>query len=89
MTAFALNPTHGSEPHPLAGTLPVSRAILYATLVVGAPMQPMASSSAACKARTRSRSCSTSRAVCWAHGPSRAALQARDLASSCISPSRW
>jgi hypothetical protein len=34
MTAFALNPTHGSEPHPLAGTLPVSRAILYATLVV-------------------------------------------------------
>jgi hypothetical protein len=36
MTAFALNPTHGSEPHPLAGTLPVSRAILYATLVVGA-----------------------------------------------------
>ena len=45
-------------------------------------MQPMASSSSACKARTRSRCCSTSRAVCWAHGPSRAGLQVRDLASS-------
>ena len=35
MTASALNPTHGSEPQPSARTLPVSRAILYATLVVG------------------------------------------------------
>ncbi len=44
-------------------------------------MQPMASSSSACRAKTRSRCCSTSRAVCWAQGPSRAGLQARDLAS--------
>ncbi len=36
MTASALNPTPGSEPHPAARALPVSRAILYATLVVGA-----------------------------------------------------
>ena len=35
MTTSALNPTHGSEPQPAARTLPVSRAILYATLVVG------------------------------------------------------
>ena len=35
MTSSALNPTLGSEPQ-AARTLPVSRAILYATLVVGA-----------------------------------------------------
>ena len=35
MTTSALNPIHGSEPHPAARTLSVSRAILYATLVVG------------------------------------------------------
>ena len=35
MTICALNPTHGSEPQPSTRTLPVSRAILYATLVVG------------------------------------------------------
>ncbi len=35
MTTSALNPTHGSEPQPSTRTLPVSRAILYATLVVG------------------------------------------------------
>jgi hypothetical protein len=35
MTASALNPTPASEPRPVARTLPVSRAILYATLVVG------------------------------------------------------
>ncbi|MGA7318689.1 MAG: DUF1440 domain-containing protein [Silvibacterium sp.] len=35
MTTSALNPTHRSEPQPAAHTLPVSRAILYATLVVG------------------------------------------------------
>ncbi|HEY1741830.1 MAG TPA: hypothetical protein VGG18_01600, partial [Granulicella sp.] len=35
MTASALNTTLGSEPHSAARTLPVSRAILYATLVVG------------------------------------------------------
>ena len=35
MTTSSLNPTHGSEPQPAARTLPVSRAILYATLVVG------------------------------------------------------
>jgi hypothetical protein len=35
MTASALTPTHGSEPQSAARTLPVSRAILYATLVVG------------------------------------------------------
>ena len=36
MTSSALNPTLGSELQPAARTLPVSRAILYATLVVGA-----------------------------------------------------
>ena len=36
MTAATLNPTPGREPHPAARTLPVSRGILYATLVVGA-----------------------------------------------------
>ena len=36
MTTSALNPTPGSGPQPAARTLPVSRAILYATLVVGA-----------------------------------------------------
>ncbi len=35
MTTSALNSTYGSEPRPAAHTLPVSRAILYATLVVG------------------------------------------------------
>ena len=35
MTTSTLNPTHRSEPQPAARTLPVSRAILYATLVVG------------------------------------------------------
>jgi Protein of unknown function (DUF1440) len=35
MTAAALTPTPASEPHPAARTLPVSRAILYATLMVG------------------------------------------------------
>ena len=35
MTTSALNPTHGSEPQTATRTLPVSRAILYATLVVG------------------------------------------------------
>jgi hypothetical protein len=35
MTTSALNPIHGSEPQPATRTLPVSRAILYATLVVG------------------------------------------------------
>ncbi len=35
MTTSALNPTPGSRPRPTARTLPVSRAILYATLVVG------------------------------------------------------
>jgi len=35
MTTSALNPTHRSEPQPAAHTLLVSRAILYATLVVG------------------------------------------------------
>ena len=35
MNAAALNPSRGSEPHPAARTLPVSRAILYATLMVG------------------------------------------------------
>ena len=35
MTSAALNPTPESEPQPTARTLPVSRAILYATLVVG------------------------------------------------------
>jgi hypothetical protein len=35
MTTFAPTPTRGSEPRPAARTLPVSRAILYATLVVG------------------------------------------------------
>jgi hypothetical protein len=35
MTTSALNPTHGSEPQFAARALPVSRAILYATLVVG------------------------------------------------------
>jgi len=35
MTASALNPAPGSEPHPAARTLSVSRAILYATLVAG------------------------------------------------------
>ncbi len=36
MTTSALNSTHRSEPRPAAHTLPVSRAILYATLMVGA-----------------------------------------------------
>ncbi len=36
MTASALNPTRGSEPQPAARALPVPRAILYATLMVGA-----------------------------------------------------
>ncbi len=36
MNASALNPTLESEPHPAARTLSVSRAIPYATLVVGA-----------------------------------------------------
>ncbi len=36
MTSSSLNPTLGSEPYPAGGTLPVSRAILYAALVVGA-----------------------------------------------------
>lgn len=36
MTTSALNPALGSGPPPAARTLPVSRAILYATLVVGA-----------------------------------------------------
>ncbi len=36
MTTSTLNSTPGSEPQPAARTLPVSRAILYATLVVGA-----------------------------------------------------
>ena len=35
MTTSALNPIHGSEPQAAPRTLPVSRAILYATLVVG------------------------------------------------------
>lgn len=35
MTASALNPTRGSAPLPAMRRLPVSRAILYATLVVG------------------------------------------------------
>jgi hypothetical protein len=35
MTTSALNPTLGSGPQPTARVLPVSRAILYATLVVG------------------------------------------------------
>jgi hypothetical protein len=35
MTAAALNHTRGSGPQPAARMLPVSRAILYATLVVG------------------------------------------------------
>ena len=35
MTASALNTTLGRGPHPAARTLPVSRAILYAMLVVG------------------------------------------------------
>lgn len=35
MTTSALNPPPGVEPQPAARTLPVSRAILYATLVVG------------------------------------------------------
>lgn len=35
MTTFAPTPTRGSEPRSAARTLPVSRAILYATLVVG------------------------------------------------------
>jgi hypothetical protein len=35
MTASALNPPPGSEPHPAARTLSVSRTIFYATLVVG------------------------------------------------------
>jgi hypothetical protein len=35
VTASALNPTLRSEPHPVARMLSVSRAILYATLVVG------------------------------------------------------
>ena len=35
MTEAALNPARGSEPHPAARTLSVTRAILYATLVVG------------------------------------------------------
>ena len=35
MTSSALNPTYGSEPQPATRTLPVSRAILYAALVVG------------------------------------------------------
>ena len=36
MTASALKPTHRSEPQSAMRTLPISRAILYATLVVGA-----------------------------------------------------
>ncbi len=35
MTTSALNSTYGSKARPAAHTLPVSRAILYATLVVG------------------------------------------------------
>jgi uncharacterized membrane protein YagU involved in acid resistance len=35
MTASALNPALGSEPHSAVRTLSVSRAILYATLVAG------------------------------------------------------
>ncbi|HTZ84592.1 MAG TPA: DUF1440 domain-containing protein [Candidatus Acidoferrales bacterium] len=35
MTTSNLSPTHWSEPRPAAHTSPVSRAILYATLVVG------------------------------------------------------
>ena len=35
MTTSNLSPTHRSEPQSAARTLPVSRAILYATLVVG------------------------------------------------------
>ncbi len=35
MTTSALNPIHGSESQSAMRTLPVSRAILYATLVVG------------------------------------------------------
>ena len=35
MTTSNLSPTHRSEPQSAAHTLPVSRAILYATLVVG------------------------------------------------------
>ena len=35
MTTSALNPTHRSEPQPAARMWPVSRAILFATLVVG------------------------------------------------------
>ncbi len=36
MTTSSLNPTHGSEPQWATRTLPISSAILYATLVVGA-----------------------------------------------------
>ena len=36
MTAATLNPTPESEPHPAPPTLPVPRAILYATLFLGA-----------------------------------------------------
>ena len=36
MTTSTLNPTPRSEPQPAARTLPVSRAILHATLMVGA-----------------------------------------------------
>ncbi len=35
MTAAALDPISGGGPHPTGRTLPVPRAILYATLVVG------------------------------------------------------
>jgi len=35
MTTFAPTPTRGSEPRLAVRTLPISRAILYATLVVG------------------------------------------------------
>jgi hypothetical protein len=35
MTTPALNPTHRNEPQPAMRTWPLSRAILYATLVVG------------------------------------------------------
>ena len=36
MTTSALNQTPNGEPQRVAGTLPVSRALIYATLVVGA-----------------------------------------------------
>jgi hypothetical protein len=89
MTASALNSTSGSEPYPAARTLSISRAILYATLVVGVldaadgvvfrglqGQNPIQVLQYIASSLLGARSFS-------------GGLQLQDLASSCTSPSRW